>query len=111
MLSWTFAAALGTLMLLAASLPLRIRRLALPAASVAAVAIVWDVPLVPLLGVTLAVYALGRVLPGSARAPAAPCSPSRSSRSWPGSCTRRPGSPPARRSRRPPASSGCRTSR
>jgi len=63
LLSWTFAAALGTLILLAAALPLRVRRLALPAASIGAVAVVWDVPIVRLLAVTLVVYALGRALP------------------------------------------------
>ena len=53
----------GTLILLAAALPLRVRRLALPAASIGAVAVVWDVPIVRLLAVTLVVYALGRALP------------------------------------------------
>jgi alginate O-acetyltransferase complex protein AlgI len=63
MLSWTFAAALVVLALCGRLLPPRGRRLALPVASIGAVALVWAVPVVPLLAVTLAVYALGRVLP------------------------------------------------
>lgn len=63
MLSWTFCAALVGLALIGRLLPPPARRLALPAASVAVVALVWAVPALPVLAVTLAVYGLGRVLP------------------------------------------------
>jgi alginate O-acetyltransferase complex protein AlgI len=63
MLSWTFAAALVALGLLGASLPPGARRLALPVTSVVVVAVVWAVPVLPVLGLTLGVYALGRLLP------------------------------------------------
>ena len=63
MLSWTFCVTLVGLALIARFFPPAARRLALPAASIVVVALVWAVPVVPILAATLAVYGLGRVLP------------------------------------------------
>ncbi|HYV56622.1 MAG TPA: MBOAT family O-acyltransferase [Candidatus Nitrosopolaris sp.] len=70
MLSWSFAAAALLLVLVSAALPARHRPLGMAALSFAAVGVVWHVPVVPVLGASLAVYGIGRVLP---RLPAAAC--------------------------------------
>lgn len=63
MLSWTFVAVACVLGLVTALVPARAARVVLAAASVAAVALLWRAPALPLLGVSLAVYALGHALP------------------------------------------------
>lgn len=63
MLSWTFVAAAAILCLLPPGIPARLRTWLLAAGSLGAVVLIWHAPLLPLLGLTLGTYGLGRLLP------------------------------------------------
>ena len=63
MVSWTFVAVVLVLAVLGAWLPRIARPVVLAAVSVVAVGAIWKVPVVPLLAATVAVWALGAVLP------------------------------------------------
>lgn len=63
MLSWTFVAVVLVLGALAVCLPRAVRPWVLAAVSVAAVGVIWHVPMLPLLAATLVVWGLGVVLP------------------------------------------------
>jgi alginate O-acetyltransferase complex protein AlgI len=63
MLSWTFTAAALIVVLVPQWLPARMRPLVIAVTSLLAVVVVWHVPVLPLLLVTIAVHALGGVLP------------------------------------------------
>lgn len=63
MLSWTFAVAVVALALTSAWLPVRARVVVLALGSVGAVALVWHVPVMPILASACAVWGVGRLLP------------------------------------------------
>lgn len=63
MLSWTFAAAALLLILLLPLLPDRLRPSVLALASIGALALIWRVPLLPLLTSTVLVFGVSRALP------------------------------------------------
>ncbi len=69
MLSWTFVAAAVILSLLPPGIPPRVRTWVMAVGSLAAVATIWQAPVLPILGAALVVYAVGRVLPRLAPTP------------------------------------------